>query len=177
MCNIIREVNSWSPQWDYSDQKKQKFGMRKWKKNLQCTKKFGWIPLNNTNTPLSKIYAPVSLGELLDKITILEIKKAHMSGNKLTNVNKELNALKLILKNNGLVTDKNIVNQLRDINNNLWDIEDRIRIKESNQIFDNEFIQLARSVYKENDKRAFIKKEINKKYGSEFIEEKSYRDY
>ena len=74
------------------------------------------------------------------------------------------------------VFDKKATN-LKEINNNLWKIEDKIRIKERKQQFDQEFIQLARSVYKENDKRAFIKKEINNKYNSELVEEKSYADY
>ena len=67
-----------------------------------------------------------------------------------------------------------LINNLKEINNNLWEIEDNIRIKERNQEFDKEFVELARSVYKENDKRASIKKEINQKYNSELVEEKSY---
>ena len=126
---------------------------------------------------LSSILAPVSLGELIDKITILEIKQIHMTGIKLKNVNKELELLKFILKDQNLEIDINLVTQLREINNNLWEIEDKIRMKENMQKFDKEFIQLARSVYKQNDVRASIKKEINQKYNSELIEEKSYNHY
>ena len=126
---------------------------------------------------LFSILAPVSLGELIDKITILEIKKIYMSGIKLKNVNKEIKLLKKILQDTNLNIDIDLINNLKQINNNLWKIEDNIRIKESNQEFDKEFIQLARSVYKENDKRASIKKEINQKYNSELVEEKYYNNY
>ena len=126
---------------------------------------------------LSSILAPVSLGELIDKITILEIKQIHMTGIKLKNVDKELKLLKNILQDTNLEIDIDLINNLKEVNNNLWEIEDNIRIKESNQKFDKEFIQLARSVYKENDKRASIKKEINQKYNSELVEEKSYNHY
>ena len=126
---------------------------------------------------LSSILAPVSLGELIDKITILELKQIHMTGIKLKNVDKELKLLKKILQDKNLEIDIDLINSLKEVNNNLWEIEDNIRIKESNQKFDKEFIQLARSVYKENDKRASIKKEINQKYNSELVEEKSYNNY
>ena len=126
---------------------------------------------------LSSILAPVSLGELIDKITILEIKQIHMTGIKLKNVDKELKLLKKILQDKNLEIDIDLINNLKEVNNSLWEIEDNIRIKESNQKFDKEFIQLARSVYKENDKRASIKKEINQKYNSELVEEKSYNNY
>ena len=126
---------------------------------------------------LSSILAPVSLGELIDKITILEIKQIHMTGIKLKNVDKELKILRKILQDENLEIDIDLINNLKEVNNNLWEIEDNIRIKESNQKFDKEFIQLARSVYKENDKRASIKKEINQKYNSELVEEKSYNNY
>ena len=127
-------------------------------------------------TYLSSILAPVSLGELIDKITILEIKQIHMTGIKLKNVNKELKLLKKILQDKNLEIDIDLINSLKEVNNNLWEIEDNIRIKERDQKFNKEFIQLARSVYKENDKRASIKKEINQKYNSELVEEKSYRN-
>jgi len=122
----------------------------------------------------TRLYAPISLGELIDKITILEIKKKHMTGIKKQNVNTELELLKGILKDNNLNIEINLINHLREINNSLWEIEDKIRIKERNQSFDKDFIQLARSVYKKNDKRSTIKKEINQKYNSDLIEEKSY---
>ena len=125
---------------------------------------------------LSSILAPVSLGELIDKITILEIKQIHMTGIKLKNVNKELKLLRKILKDKNLEIDIDLINSLKEVNNNLWQIEDNIRIKERDQKFNKEFIQLARSVYKENDTRASIKKEINQKYNSELVEEKLYRN-
>ena len=126
---------------------------------------------------LSSIIDPVSLGELIDKITILEIKQMHMTGIKLKNVNKELKLLKKILQDKNLEIDIDLINSLKEVNNNLWQIEDNIRIKERDQKFNKEFIQLARSVYKENDKRASLKKEINEKYNSELIEEKSYSNF
>ena len=125
----------------------------------------------------STILAPVSLGELIDKITILEIKQIHMTGIKLKNVDKELKLLRKILQYENLEIDINLINNLKEVNKNLWEIEDNIRIKERNQEFDKEFLELARSVYKENDKRAYIKKEINQKYNSELVEEKSYNNY
>ena len=100
-----------------------------------------------------------------------------MTGIKLKNVEKELVLLKSIFRDQNIEINIDLINNLKEINNNLWEIEDNIRIKESNQEFDKEFIKLARSVYKENDKRAFIKKEINQKYYSELIEEKSYKSY
>ena len=133
--------------------------------------------MSSKDKNLSSILAPVSLGELIDKITILEIKQIHMTGIKLKNVDKELKLLKKILQDKNLEIDIDLINNLKEVNNSLWEIEDNIRIKESNQKFDKEFIQLARSVYKENDKRASIKKEINQKYNSELVEEKSYNNY
>lgn len=126
---------------------------------------------------LSSILAPVSLGELIDKITILEIKQKHMVGIKLNNINKELEMLRNIIQDIKLEIDSELINNLKTVNKNLWVIEDSIRIKERNQEFDKEFIALARSVYKENDKRASIKKAINQNYNSELNEEKSYKRY
>ena len=126
---------------------------------------------------LSLILAPVSLGELIDKITILEIKQKHMVGIKLNNINKELEMLRNIIQDIKLEIDSELINNLKTVNKNLWVIEDSIRIKERNQEFDKEFIALARSVYKENDKRASIKKTINQNYNSELNEEKSYKRY
>ena len=132
--------------------------------------------MNYKNKDISNVSIPISLGELIDKITILEIKIIHMTGVKLKNVKKELELLKSILKEKSTLVDINLIHNLKEINKNLWKIEDHIRIKEANQEFDKKFIELARSVYKENDKRASIKKEINMKYNSELIEEKSYND-
>ena len=133
--------------------------------------------MTSQNNHISNFFAPVSLGEIVDKITILEIKKKHMIGKKLKNVDKELKLLQMIIEKNNIKIDLNLINRLKDVNNNIWGIEDRIRIKERIQVFDQEFIQLARSVYIKNDKRASIKKDINRKYNSELIEEKSYEDY
>ena len=117
------------------------------------------------------------MGDLIDKITILEIKKIHINGDKLENVKKELVLLELIFKDQNIKVDIDLISQLKEVNKQLWKIEDNIRIKESKKEFDNEFIQLARSVYKENDKRAYIKKEINLKYHSGLVEEKAYKRY
>lgn len=126
---------------------------------------------------LSTILAPISIGELIDKITILEIKQIYMTGIKLKNINKEMKLLKDILQDKNLEVNIDLIKNLKKINKKLWEIEDNIRIKESNQEFDEEFIKLARSVYIENDKRASIKKEINQKYNSDLVEEKSYKNY
>ena len=123
------------------------------------------------------ILAPISIGELIDKITILEIKQIYMTGIKLKNINKEMKLLKNILQEQNLEINIDLIKNLKKINKKLWEIEDNIRIKESNQEFDEEFIKLARSVYIENDKRASIKKEINQKYNSDLVEEKSYKSY
>ena len=126
---------------------------------------------------LSTILAPISIGELIDKITILEIKQIYMTGIKLKNINKEIKLLKNILQDKNLEINIDLIKNLKKINKTLWEIEDNIRIKESKQEFDEEFIKLARSVYIENDKRASIKKEINQKYNSDLVEEKSYKNY
>ena len=128
------------------------------------------IKINNKKV----INAPISIGEIFDKITILEIKKEKLKNEKLLNVNLELNLLKKIVEDNGLNVDKKLINNLREVNNKLWNIEDNIRKKEELKSFDNEFIEIARSVYIENDKRSEIKREINIKYKSELVEEKSY---
>ena len=133
--------------------------------------------MNAKNKYLSTILAPISLGELIDKITILEIKQIYMTGIKLKNINKEVKLLKNILQDKSLEINIDLIKDLKKTNKKLWQIEDNIRIKESNQEFDEEFIQLARSVYIENDTRASIKKEINQKYNSELVEEKSYKNY
>ena len=129
---------------------------------------------------VSLISTPVSFGEILDKITILEIKSENISDkDKLKNVQHELNILQKTWDNK--VENTRDINNLKDdlkrVNKSLWDIEDNIRIKEYNKEFDDEFIQIARSVYYENDKRAAVKKAINLLLGSELIEEKSYQDY
>ena len=100
-----------------------------------------------------------------------------MSGEKMKNVNNEFKSLKVILNNEKLEVDQNLYLKLKKINSSLWKIEDKIRIKESLKEFDEDFIELARSVYKINDERSLIKREINLKYNSEIVEEKSYKKY
>ena len=132
------------------------------------------------NTKLDKILAEISAGELIDKITILEIKKNKISDeNKLKEIDKELSSLnhtmnKSILEKSKILTFKD---QLKEINQKLWDIEDKIRDKERSKNFDKEFIELARNVYFTNDERSRIKRNINETFGSKIIEEKSYADY
>ena len=140
--------------------------------------KKNWIKIMSSKIKyLSTILAPISIGELIDKITILEIKQIYMTGIKLKNINKEMKLLKNILQDKNLDINIDLIKNLKNINKKLWEIEDNIRIKESNQEFDEEFIKLARSVYIENDKRASIKKDINQKYNSDLVEEKSYKNY
>ena len=122
----------------------------------------------------------LSVGELLDKISILQIKAERIDDpSKVKNINKELDVL-MSLWNDSPYSDVNLsseINDLKNINEALWGIEDKIRDKERNQLFDKDFVELARSVYFTNDKRAEIKRIINSKTGSELIEEKSYSDY
>ena len=123
-----------------------------------------------------KITVPISLGELYDKISILEIKLANIPDtNKLANVSKEYNELKSIA--NAYPIDEKLYEKLREVNKELWDIEDGIRVKERNKDWGDDFVKLARRVYFSNDKRAEVKKEINLKYGSSIVEEKSYEKY
>ncbi|MGY9044371.1 MAG: DUF6165 family protein [Rhodobacterales bacterium] len=123
---------------------------------------------------------PISWGELFDKITILQIKLENItSKNALENVEQELKKLQSILTQYCLKTMETtqLEGELRQINQQLWDIEDQIRDKERNNSFDDEFIQLARSVYITNDERSRIKRKINDMFGSELVEEKSYAKY
>lgn len=128
---------------------------------------------------MDNINVPISPGELLDKITILEIKSENIEDKeKLANVKIELKLLSQIWENSNPDSDLEPLKQeLKNNNKALWDIEDKIRIKESNKEFDQAFIELARSVYIQNDKRADTKKKINLKLGSMIVEEKSYADY
>jgi len=123
------------------------------------------------------ILAPISLGELIDKITILQIKTQHLQGAALENVKKELEALKTTLNNLHINIDTTLIQRLKEVNQDLWKIEDGIRDQERQKSFGETFIRLARSVYQQNDQRATIKKEINTTYGSAFVEEKSYQKY
>ena len=125
------------------------------------------------------INTPISLGELVDKISILMIKKKNISDSiKLEYVTKELEFLQKTLKEY-ISEDKinKFVQELVNINSKLWKIEDDIRECERNKLFDQTFIDLARSVYFTNDQRAKIKNDINKNFGSELVEVKSYEEY
>ncbi|MDC8015365.1 DUF6165 family protein [Tahibacter soli] len=129
---------------------------------------------------MSLITTPISHGELIDKITILEIKSERIADPaKLANVRKELDLLNAIWAADPIcavdIADERA--RLKHVNQTLWDIEDRIRLKEKAQAFDAEFIELARAVYFQNDDRAAVKREINVKLGSQLIEEKSYQNY
>jgi len=128
----------------------------------------------------NKIFAEISVGELLDKISILEIKQANIKDqNKLEIINKEHASLKDTLDKNVKITDEinSLYEKLKNINTKLWGIEDSKRDCERRKDFGEEFIQLARSVYIENDTRAKIKNEINKLSGSNISEVKSYDKY
>ena len=127
------------------------------------------------NTKLDKILAEISAGELVDKITILEIKKIKINDNeKLKKVSKELDSLNNTL--NDHIKDKSKIadlkDSLKDINSKLWDIENEKRIAEKNNDFGDKFIQLARNVYKYNDERAKLKLKINQILNSNIIEVK-----
>jgi len=129
---------------------------------------------------MSTIAAPVSYGELIDKLTILEIKSDRIEDPaKLSNVRVEQDLLNATWSAHPAsrtdITEERA--RLRAVNETLWDIEDRIRMKEKDKAFDEEFISLARSVYIRNDERAGVKREINEKLGSMLVEEKSYKDY
>ncbi len=128
---------------------------------------------------MNNINVPISPGELLDKITILEIKSENIQDKeKLANVETELSLLSEIWENTSPDTAlEKLKQELKENNQALWDIEDKIRIKESSKEFDQVFVELARSVYIQNDKRAETKKKINLKLGSMIVEEKSYADY
>ena len=133
--------------------------------------------MKNSSIKKKIINAPISIGELVDKITILEIKKNKLQNSKLENVLKELSFLRKLMEKHQIEITDNLFTQLKEINLKLWNIEDQIRIKEKNKEFDNIFIELARSVYFTNDKRSEIKKRINRLSNSEITEEKSYAEY
>ena len=124
--------------------------------------------------PIQDILAPISLGELIDKITILQIKTQHLQGTAQENVKKELKALETTLNDLQLNLDPRLTQYLKQVNQDLWQIEDDIRDQERHTSFGDTFVHLARSVYQKNDARAAIKKEINTTHGSAFVEEKSY---
>ena len=124
-----------------------------------------------------EILAPISLGELIDKITILQIKANHLKNNALDNVKTELSALETTLNNLKIDVNPRLIESLKVTNEKLWSIEDMIRAHERQKKFDGEFISLARSIYQQNDNRSAIKRQINITYGSSLIEEKSYEAY
>jgi transcriptional regulator of nitric oxide reductase len=131
-------------------------------------------------TAMENIKVPVSPGEVLDKITILEIKSERISDpEKAANVRAELALLQESWAENIKDSDviKDLHARLKEINEALWEIEDDIRDKERAKEFDAQFIELARAVYVTNDQRSQVKKELNLHLGSEIIEEKSYQDY
>ncbi len=129
---------------------------------------------------MSKILIQTSAGELIDKITILEIKKEKISDKKsLEIINTEYDSLKNSIKENIKINEeiKKLWSELKRVNQSLWEIEDEIRLSEKNKNFDERFIELARSVYKNNDNRANIKLKINKLTGSVIQEIKQYTKY
>ena len=126
---------------------------------------------------MAQLRIPVSVGEVIDKITILEIKVHHLHGQRRQNVQKELSLLQETLRNSGVVVEEQMRNELKSVNQRLWDIEDKIRDQERVKSFGDEFIALARSVYVQNDLRAALKRRINVASGSELVEEKAYREY
>ena len=129
---------------------------------------------------MNQILIPISPGELLDKITILEIKSERIeSAEKKANVNNELNMLNKVWAD-AVTEDADITSmrkELKNINEALWDIEDDIRDEERGKRFTEKFIELARSVYVTNDQRGDVKKRINIHLKSDIVEEKSYQDY
>jgi hypothetical protein len=129
---------------------------------------------------MSEIRVPVSVGELIDKITILEIKSERIKDPaKLDNVRRELGLLQATWDASPL-SDQDVGElkaELKEVNETLWEIEDFIRVKEMERAFDEQFIELARSVYVNNDRRAALKRQLNEATGSTLVEEKDYPDY
>ena len=124
-----------------------------------------------------QVAIPVSIGELVDKITILEIKADRFSGAALTNVTTELALLQRVLSDSGVEIPCQLIADLSTVNRQLWGIEDDIRAQEAAGDFGERFIELARSVYRCNDRRAGIKRRINAATGSNLTEEKGYAAY
>ena len=126
------------------------------------------------------LLAPVSVGEFLDKLTILEIKSEKITDpQKLDNILQELTVVRTTWQSSAFadVEMEPELSQLKAVNERLWAIEDDIRDKERDKLFDAKFIELARSVYITNDRRAALKKALNLKSGSDLVEEKSYAEY
>lgn len=138
------------------------------------------IGLDLTVYCIMNVNTEISIGEFFDKLTILEIKEERIQqADKLANIKKELEALNALLDTLPFsrADVQNEVAELKSINEKLWVIEDDIREKEAAKAFDQDFIELARSVYFTNDRRSDVKRAINLKLGSDFIEEKSYEEY
>ena len=126
------------------------------------------------------LHVPISPGEFLDKLTILEIKSARIADpSKLANVRRELELLRATWAASPLAARDvtALVADLRAVNEALWEVEDRLRDLEAGKRFDAEFVEQARAVYRHNDRRAAIKRELNVALGSDLIEEKSYKSY
>jgi hypothetical protein len=131
-----------------------------------------------TNHREERMRIEVSIGEVVDKISILSIKLERFADpEKRANVRRELESLRRSLEEAGIDPDGEETEALRAVNLRLWEIEDAIRGKEARGEFDREFVQLARSVYHNNDERARLKREINLRHGSRLIEEKEYTGY
>lgn len=127
--------------------------------------------------PAEPLLAPIAIGDLIDRITILEIKSSRIDdAAKRVNVDRELSALRLLRDAADLTTPEmdKFADELRHINQTLWDIEDEIRVLERANDFGPRFVELARGVYTWNDRRAAVKHEINRAFGSALSEEKSY---
>ena len=123
------------------------------------------------------VHIPVSIGELIDKITILQIKASRFQGEALAHVQRELDLLEQVRHNSGVSLPEDLEPALAAINGKLWTIEDAIREREAASDFGDRFIELARSVYRCNDQRAALKRQINRSTGSSLVEEKSYSAY
>ena len=124
-----------------------------------------------------EVHIPVSVGELIDKITILQIKASRFQGDALAHVQRELDLLENVRRDAGVSLPQELEPALLAINSKLWSIEDAIREREAASDFGEHFIELARSVYRCNDQRAALKRQINASTGSSLVEEKSYSAY
>ncbi len=145
-----------------------------------CARFFYLLDQQNQPNQIMELSIPISPGELIDKLTILDIKSERISeADKLANVQHEQRLLEGIWRESGLETEsiRSLRGELKAINEQLWEIEDDIRICEKDRDFGDRFIELARAVYVTNDKRAAVKKCINVELGSAIVEEKSYQDY
>ena len=129
------------------------------------------------STRPANLQIPASIGEVVDKITILELKAARLGGERLANVERERQLLLGCLEAAGLAVADDLFDALRQINAKLWAIEDDIRALEAKQDFGDAFVALARAVYFSNDDRAAVKRAINERHGSAIVEEKLYASY